>query len=137
MTDLDKFIAESDHFIASLHENQCYLGRMRVTARRKDAVDLFTLTDKERLDFFAFGGRIKGVLDKLFHPDLYNYLVAGNRNPHFHLHLIPRYAESRDFQGLTFTDTNWGRNYAPYDTDFTIPEGRFIAIREAIKTELK
>jgi diadenosine tetraphosphate (Ap4A) HIT family hydrolase len=136
MIDSDKSLGSSSYFLASLHENQCYLGRMRITAKRKDAVGLFTLTEQEALDFFRFGAKIEEVLGGLFNPDLYNYFVGGNRNPHFHLHLIPRYREPRIFANQTFTDANWGQNYTPYDREFEIADETFLIIRDAIRKGL-
>ena len=67
---------------------------------------------------------------------MFNYATLGNVVNHVHLHLIPRYKEEMIFDGITFKDKNWGRNYASYDTGFTIPEEATLRIRDRLKSLL-
>lgn len=38
--------------------------------------------------------------------------------------------------GVTFKDTRWGQNYAPYDRSFVIEESTLFKIRDALKGQL-
>lgn len=64
-----------------------------------------------------------------------NYAALSNTSPVIHMHLIPRYKESRAFDNVTFKDTRWGQNYAPYDRTFVIDESTLFKIREALKSQ--
>jgi len=55
---------------------------------------------------------------------------------HGHLHLVPRYQNSREFSGMTFTDENWGRNCFPH-TDLFPPKEILVGIRDALREELQ
>ncbi len=37
---------------------------------------------------------------------------------------------------MTFKDTRWGQNYAPYDRSFVVDESMLFKIRDAIKEYL-
>lgn len=51
-----------------------------------------------------------------------NYAALSNTSPKIHVHLVPRYQEAREFAGVVFKDTRWGKNYAPYDHSFQLDE---------------
>ncbi len=50
---------------------------------------------------------IEAALSKAFAYDKINYLMLMMVDPEVHYHVIPRYAEPRDFGGKTFADTGW------------------------------
>lgn len=66
-----------------------------------------------------------------------NYAALSNTSPVIHMHLTPRYKESRAFDNVTFKDTRWGQNYASYDRTFVIDESTLFKIREALKGHYK
>lgn len=119
-----------------LHENQCYLGRVHIWAKRKDALDLFDITKEEREEHFKIGKELQKALKKLFKPDLYNYATLANVTAHLHTHFIPRYSSSREFAGIVFKDERRGQNYAPYNKGLKVSEEILVKIRDALKKEL-
>lgn len=119
-----------------LHENQCYLGRTYLWANRSDAVDFIETSQDEQEEFFKIAEQLKRVLDNLFQPCLYNYASLGNISNHLHIHIIPRYSESRNFKGLEFVDKRWGMNYSPYDQSFDIGKNRFLDLKTTLKNSL-
>ena len=126
------------HWDVYLHDNQCYLGRVFVLLREDTGVEDFLSIDGEiRDEFFQIGEEIKSALKILFHPDKMNYAALSITSPKLHVHLVPRYKDSRTFAGLTFQDARWGKNYAPYDKAFKIEETALLTIRDAIKAALK
>ena len=119
-----------------LNEYQCYLGRVCLVAHRKDAKDFIEMTEDEREEFFSIAKKVNKVLKKLFEPDLMNYAALGNNFTHLHVHIIPRYENERIFNGITFKDTRWGSNYAPYDRKFLLTIEELSAIKNALSLEL-
>jgi diadenosine tetraphosphate (Ap4A) HIT family hydrolase len=130
-------IKEYEHWSIFLNENQCYLGRVALVAKRKDAVDFIEMTLAEREEFFLVGSGVNCALKELFQPDLMNYASLGNSYRHLHVHFIPRYATKRIFHGMEFTDSRWGKNYEPYDRSFKTNENVLLKIISAIQDTLK
>lgn len=64
--------------------------------------------------------------------DKINYLMLMMVDPHVHMHVIPRYAETRDFDGTAFPDAGW-----PGQPDLkqavTLPPERQSALRDALR----
>ncbi|MBI2043651.1 HIT family protein [Candidatus Pacearchaeota archaeon] len=149
------------HWKIYLHENQYFLGRCYIWAKREDFVDFFDLTREEIEEFILITKKLKEALSKSFKPDLFNYAIFSNVAKHLHAHVIPRYKHPRNFYGFNFvdetfgkdliprpisrqeefkvkfTDENFGRNYAPYNRDFEVPEEILMKIKAAIKDKLK
>lgn len=66
-----------------------------------------------------------------FKPDWFNYWQMGNGLHHLHYHGIPRYKDSREFNGKKWVDTTWGSIPVWSRTDV---EHTLVAkIRDAIK----
>ena len=130
-------IEEYTHWEVYLNENQCYLGKCYIWAKRENVIDFFDMTDDEKEEYFEIGIKLKLALGKIFRPDLYNYATLANVSPHLHTHVIPRYSSPREFKGIVFTDKRWGQNYAPYDKEFKISEEILMQIKDSIKKALK
>lgn len=129
-------LADGTFWKIGLHPSQVYLGRSVVLLRRH-VEDFFDISEPERTELTEIGISYREALRRLFLPDQLNYAVLGNIVPHVHMHVIPRYATPRDFSGVIFNDANWGKNYAPYDTKFTVPDNVMQGIRTEIRRELK
>jgi diadenosine tetraphosphate (Ap4A) HIT family hydrolase len=120
-----------------LHENQCYLGRTFVQLKDESGIeDFLDIKGEMREEFFQIGQNVKKTLKSLFKTDKMNYAALSNTSPVIHMHIIPRYKEAREFDGVIFKDTRWGQNYAPYDRSFTINESTLFKIRDALKGHL-
>ena len=121
-----------------LHENQCYLGRSFALLREDAGVeDFLAIEGAVRDEFFSIGQDYKTALKTLFQPDKMNYAALSNTSPKIHVHLVPRYQGPREFAGVVFHDTRWGKNYAPYDRSFVLDESVIFQIREAFQQELR
>lgn len=124
-------LGETRYWRVYLHEQQGYIGRVYVWAKRDGVIDPCDLTLWELVDLWRLVRRIKHALTMIFKPDLFNYACFANEAPHCHVHIIPRYKQPVEFNGRHFHDTRWGKNYAPY------PKASFSAemlesIRQAI-----
>ncbi len=126
-----------------LHENQYYLGRVYIWLKRDNINDLMDITNEERAELFEIGRQYRVVMDKYtkWKPDLYNWAALGNlesHNHHVHVHVIPRYKTARIVESIcTFTDKNWGKNYAPYDKEFKVSDDIMWSIYESLKRALR
>lgn len=136
--DYDQFKIKSyKHWDVYLHENQCYLSRVFVALRNDEGVEDFLSVEGEvREEFFLIGKKAKTALKILFKPDRMNYAALSNTSAKIHVHLVPRYKETREFNGMLFNNTRWGKNYAPYDRSFVLEESILFAIRDVLKKHL-
>jgi diadenosine tetraphosphate (Ap4A) HIT family hydrolase len=98
--------------------------------------DFLAIEDDVRDEFFQIGKELKKALKTLFKPDKMNYAALSNTSTKIHVHVVPRYQEPRQFDGLTFIDQRWGKNYAPYDRSFILDESVLVKIRDSIKNLL-
>lgn len=120
-----------------LHDNQCYLGRTFLQLKDENGMeDFLDIKGDVREEFFQIGEKVKKALKNLFKPDKMNYAALSNTSPVIHVHIIPRYKEARQFEGVNFKDTRWGQNYAPYDRSFVLEESILFKIRDALKEQL-
>ncbi|MBS0635478.1 MAG: hypothetical protein JSR37_08460 [Verrucomicrobia bacterium] len=130
-------IKSYNHWDLYLHENQCYIGRVFAQLKDETEVDDFlAIKGDVRDEFFILGQEVKKALKTLFKPDKMNYAALSNTSAAIHVHIVPRYKQAREFQGITFIDTRWGKNYAPYDRDFVLEEEILIQIRDLLKKTL-
>jgi diadenosine tetraphosphate (Ap4A) HIT family hydrolase len=73
-------------------------GYACVVAKRH-VVEPFELADQERIAFWEEAIRVARVLHELFEPIKMNYEIHGNRIPHLHMHLFPRF-RGDPYEGL-------------------------------------
>jgi diadenosine tetraphosphate (Ap4A) HIT family hydrolase len=98
---------------AAVNRNQHLLGKsMLVLNRPCEAV--VDLTPEEWAELHVEVKRLVAALDTCFAPDQVNLSFLMNVDAQVHLHVIPRYAAPREWQGQTFTDEAWG---APAGTE--------------------
>lgn len=114
-------IKEYPHWTLLLHDDQRYLGRAYVWLVREGGMQRFSeITDAENAELRIVMREYEDALQALWEPDFMNYAWLANliseHSGHGHLHLIPRYKNSRTFAGVEFVDGKWGKNYAPYET---------------------
>lgn len=121
-------------------ENQQYLGRAVIWLTREgDMQRLSSLTSEERAELWDIVlPEYESAVAKLWAPDHMNYAWLGNYFPahkgHGHMHVIPRYASSRVFQGNTFVDAEWGNMYGRTPGDS--PKEVVVAVRDALRAEM-
>src|SRR5665648_20433 len=125
--DYEKYLLKSyKYWTTYLHYNQVYLGRCYIALNRPGNIDPYLeTTSEEKAELEVIISEIHKALDDLYQPDIYNYANFRNTWPKCHWHVIPRYHDPRIIDGQTFSDENWGRNYAPYDKKFVISDSLF------------
>lgn len=94
-------------------DDQYYLGRCVVVLRSRHIVNMVNMNEVEREELFnEVLPDLNTALDSAFSPDLYNYASLGNDCRHLHYHIIPRYKDEREFNGMVFEDEFWNKHYA-------------------------
>lgn len=146
--DYERFLVSCgfEHWKVYLHMHQQYLGRVYAAAKRDNASgfadthwrhDFRAMHSFEREELFEIVmPKVQYALGELWRPDRFNYAELENEWEHLHIHIIPRYKKPRMFDGITFTDARWGKNYAPYDKAFKVPEETLMSIRDKIQQAL-
>lgn len=126
-------IVSGKYWDAKIHHSQSCIGKCLLWYKGDEGRDFLELNEEERREFWIMAKRLKVILDKLFSPDKYNYLCAGNRTPHLHFHIIPRYRGKREFNGEVFEDVDFGG--FPH-SEKKVSEEVLFGIRDAIRKEL-
>lgn len=74
----------------------------------KEQTDAFSkISDAAFAELPAAIREIEVNTKKLFQNDKINYLMLMMVDPEVHFHVIPRYANDKEFEGITFKDSEW------------------------------
>ena len=104
-------IEQGAYWTLVLNRNQNLLGKVMLVANRS-VEQVSELTSDEWITLHTQIRRTTTALTTAFHPDHYSYAFLQNQDRQVHLHVIPRYATLRTFEGLTFSDADYPHHYA-------------------------
>jgi diadenosine tetraphosphate (Ap4A) HIT family hydrolase len=104
-------------WVVLLRPAQPTLGSL-VLACKEDATSLGAISGAAYAELAAATADIEHVLRQTFAISKINYLALMMVDPHVHFHVIPRYAEIRDFDGARCEDAAWPK---PPDLSRTLP----------------
>jgi len=135
MIDPKLILRETPFWTWSLFPNQCYLGRVQMTLRRECHGSLADVTPEEWLDLRESIKAYEELAAKLFQPDRFNYVQLGNVWPQVHVHAIPRYATSRNWNGTEFSDRLWGELPLPEPAS-PVGEPEVLELIKMIRSEI-
>jgi diadenosine tetraphosphate (Ap4A) HIT family hydrolase len=110
-SELEGVLWESEHWVVALNRNQNLLGKTMIVLRRP-LERVADLAHAEWADLRAQLVDVTARLDAAFAPDHYNYAFLQNVDRQVHLHVIPRYAASRELAGSVFEDPDYPDHYA-------------------------
>jgi diadenosine tetraphosphate (Ap4A) HIT family hydrolase len=99
-------IQRSRLWTLAVNRNQNLLGKCLVIANRPCG-SIPELHAEEWSSLFEHLRQLTAALDAIFAPDAYNHAFLMNVDPQVHLHVIPRYANTRVWQGMQFHDPHW------------------------------
>lgn len=102
----DTVIHQSAHWSVMLRPAQLTLGALVLVAHEP----VHAFSELSRASFMALHpvtGQIESALKKAFYYDKLNYLMLMMVDPDVHFHVIPRYAQSKQFNEQTFVDAGW------------------------------
>ena len=100
-------IQRSGLWTLAVNRNQNLLGKCVVIANRPCG-SVPELHADEWSSLFEHLRLLTAALDSIFAPDAYNHAFLMNVDPQVHMHVIPRYASTRVWEGMTFHDPHWG-----------------------------
>lgn len=104
-------LVKTAYWSVLLRKSQVTLGSL-VLAANRSFVSGSELTAEEAAEFPKIVGRLEGALTKAFHFDKINYLCLMMVDEHYHFHVIPRYATSREFGGIEWVDACWPKPHS-------------------------
>ncbi|MBD0329888.1 MAG: HIT family protein [Thermoleophilia bacterium] len=123
---------ESTRWRTVVNRNQDLLGKTFIVLRRHEE-EVARLTEGEWSELLA---EVRWVTDRVraaFEPDHFNYAFLMNVDRHVHLHVIPRYVESRTVAGVEFVDADYPSAYrVPPASTETAPPSVIAAVHDAI-----
>ena len=126
-------VFRGSHWIVSLNINQNLLGKVILVLNRHFE-DVTGLSSEEWGALHDDLGRVRSAIDQLFAPDHYNFDFLMNVDPHVHLHVMPRYASSRNWLGEIFTDSHFGTLFGTEHR--RLPDEWMIALAEELRARL-
>jgi len=116
-------LSETKNWYITLWENQYYLGRATIELKDKTKRHLSELSEEDILELFSLIRKYEIALRKSFHTTNFNWTCLmnnsykeknlGNSEP-LHFHVWPRYRNSVEFNGETFTDEVFAHHYDKY-----------------------
>jgi diadenosine tetraphosphate (Ap4A) HIT family hydrolase len=99
-------LAEFEHWLILLRPAQVTLGSL-VLAAKSDATAYHQLPREAFAEQADATVAIEAVLKEFCAYERINYLMLMMVDPNVHFHVIPRYSESPDWNGIEFPDAGW------------------------------
>ncbi len=139
---MDKFetykIFTGTHWDVYLDHLQPRLGQVYIWAKNNgDVTDLSEASHEEFQELHLLMQKVRLALATIFSPDLFNYASLGNTVRHLHVHIIPRYKESRSFEKIEFTDRTFGQHYEVTPPTKALSAEWIEKLRKAISDKMK
>ena len=102
----DSVIKSYSHWSVLLRPQQVTLGSL-ILANHSDSHTFGQLNNTDMIELSNITKDIESVLNRCFKYDKINYLMLMMVDPHVHFHVIPRYADTREFRSLCADDVDW------------------------------
>lgn len=99
-------IRQYQYWSVMLRPAQATLGAL-VLAAHEPAEAFSELSPASFAELHTITGHIESALAKAFQNDKINYLMLMMVDPDVHFHVIPRYAQPRQFADMEFIDAGW------------------------------
>jgi len=103
-------LRESRLWVTVINWNQDRLGKTFIALRRHEE-NVIGLTPEEWTELWGEVIWVTERAQQAFAPDHFNYSFLMNQDRHVHLHVIPRYAGTRELAGAEFTDPDYPDAY--------------------------
>jgi len=104
---LATIIHEGPLWTIAVNRNQNLLGKTMLVLNRP-CTSVVEVTSEEWMVLHDRLRVLVPTLTALFRPDQFNLAFLMNQDAHVHLHIIPRYAAFREWNGHRFDDSHWG-----------------------------
>jgi len=97
---------ESDQWCVLLRPQQVTLAAL-VLCAKSEAASFAALPAPAFAELAAVTGQIESSLRRFRAFDKINYLALMMVDPHVHFHVLPRFASTQEFGGVSFADSGW------------------------------
>ena len=102
----DSLVREFEHWVVLIRPDQVTLGSL-VLAAKSDATAYGDLPREAFAEQGAVVAAIERALRAFVRYEKINYLMLMMVDPNPHFHVIPRYSETRSWDGIEFPDPGW------------------------------
>lgn len=102
----DTVIKEYQHWHLMLRLDQATLGSL-ILLCNQDVDQLHLISIDAITEMHAVIGEIEQKLKAAFDYQKINYMILMMVDPAVHFHIIPRYDQDKQFDGVVFTDPGW------------------------------
>jgi diadenosine tetraphosphate (Ap4A) HIT family hydrolase len=92
-------ICELDASILYLFKEQTYRGRCVVAYKKEHKNEIFQLSEQGLTLFMKDVARVASAVNKAFQPAKINYGAYGDKMPHIHFHIVPKYENAPKWGG--------------------------------------
>ena len=99
-------VADTPYWTVQVRPQQPTLGSL-VLVCREPATAFGQVSPAAFAALQPLVARLEAMLHRFVDYQKINYLMLMMVDPDVHFHVIPRYQESRDFQGTVFADAGW------------------------------
>lgn len=99
LSDLMIKICELDASIVYLFKEQTYKGRCVVVYKQEHKNEIFDLTEENRNAFMNDVSKVASAVHRAFSPGKINYGAYGDKMPHIHFHIVPKYENAPKWGG--------------------------------------
>jgi diadenosine tetraphosphate (Ap4A) HIT family hydrolase len=103
-------IREVVHWRTFINRNQNLLGKTVIALKRHEE-DVALITEDEWRELHDEVRWAVECVRAAFEPDHFNFSFLMNMDHHAHLHVVPRYVETRELAGVVFSDDDYPSAY--------------------------
>jgi diadenosine tetraphosphate (Ap4A) HIT family hydrolase len=133
--DLGPILAQTPYWKLVLNINQRFLGACFWALNRHEEA-VVALTPEEWTDLHTQLQQATNALKVSFQPDHFNYAFLQNQDRHVHMHIYPRYAGPRTFDGLAFTDPDYPSHYSVPGESRRLSAEQYTRIAQTLQAAL-
>lgn len=119
-------IREAVHWRTFINRNQNLLGKTVIALKRHEE-DVALITEDEWRELHD---EVRWAVERVraaFDPDHFNFSFLMNMDHHAHLHVVPRYVETRELAGVVFSDDDYPSAYQQEPTPAQIASPAVIS----------
>ena len=102
----DTLVREYEHWAVLVRPAQVTLGSL-VLVSTSEATAFGALQAGAHAELSRIIADIEAALREIVEYEKINYLMLMMVDPHVHFHVLPRYSEDREWEGLTLPDSGW------------------------------
>jgi diadenosine tetraphosphate (Ap4A) HIT family hydrolase len=133
--DLGPILTQTAYWKLVLNINQRFLGTC-FWALNRHLEPVVELTPEEWADLHENLKRATRALSASFQPDYFNYAFLQNQDRHIHMHIYPRYASPRTFDGAVFTDPDYPSHYSVPGISRHLADDAYTRIAQTLQRAL-